>query len=182
MAAVTHVDVTRPPSRGGSGMRRALRDHLGSRDVARVVYGAIIGLAFVVALGQHPPSAVQAVGGIVATAIAVALAEVYSEYVGEEARERRRVGHKEVRLYLEDAAAVAFGAGFPAVFFVASAIGLFDIDLAFKLAKWTGLGLICAYGFAAARLAGLGLGRALMHMAAVGAVGVALIVVKALLH
>jgi hypothetical protein len=180
--AVTHVDVTRPPSPGGSGLRRAVHGHLGSRDVARVVYGSILGLAFVVALGQHPPSAAQAVGGIIATAVAVALAEVYSEYVGEEARERRRPGRKEVRVFFEDAAAVAFGAGFPAVFFVLSAVGLIEVDLAFKLAKWTGLGLICAYGFAAARLAGLGVGRALMHMAVVGAVGVALIVAKALLH
>src|SRR4051794_13259570 len=42
----------------GVGLRRAVDAHLGSRDVARVIYGSIIGLALVVALGQHPPSAV----------------------------------------------------------------------------------------------------------------------------
>jgi hypothetical protein len=36
-------------------MRASLEQHLGSRQVGRVVYGAIIGLALIVALESHPP-------------------------------------------------------------------------------------------------------------------------------
>jgi hypothetical protein len=46
-----------------------------------------------------------------------------------------------------DAGAVMLGAGFPAVFFIVAAAGAIDDDLAFRLAKWTGLGLICAHAF-----------------------------------
>ena len=163
-------------------LRAAIEDHLGSRDVARVIYGTIIGLALVVALDQHPPTATQATAAIVVTAIAVGLAEMYSEFVATETRERRPVGRSEVRQLATDSAAVSFGACFPAVFFVLAAFEVIGTGTAFTLAKWTGLGLICSYAFVAARLAGSGVYRSLLHSVVLGAVGGALIAVKALLH
>ena len=74
------------------------------------------------------------------------------------------------------------GASFPAVYFLLAAAGWIETATAFTLSKWTGLGLICAYGFLAARLAGSGWGRALLHAAAVGAIGGALIALKSILH
>ncbi|WP_028060638.1 hypothetical protein [Candidatus Solirubrobacter pratensis] len=161
---------------------RALEAHLGSRDVARVIYGAVLGLALVVALERHPPTAGQTLGAVIATALAVGLAEVYSEFVGTEARERRHIGRAEVRRLAAEAVPVTFGAGFPALFFLLAAAGVIELQAAFTLAKWTGLALICAYGFLASRLAGSGSGAALLHASAVGAIGGALIAVKALLH
>jgi len=163
-------------------VRAWLDAHLGSRDVARVIYGAIIGLALVVSLEIHPPTATQTIGAVLGTAIAVGLAEIYSEVIGAEARTRRPVERSHRREIAGEAAAVMAGAGFPAIFFVLAAAGAMKVDTAFTVAKWTGLGLLCAYGFAAARLSGSGRGRALMHSAAVGAVGLCLIAVKALLH
>jgi hypothetical protein len=165
-----------------SRLRDALEAHLGSRDVARVIYGAIIGLALVVALGQHPPTAVQTTAAIIATAVAVGLAEIYSEYVGVEARERRRPDRAQVRQLGIDALAVGFGASVPAVFFVLAVAGAIEIETAFQLAKWTGLGLICLYGFLAGRLAGSPVTRALAHASALGVIAGALIALKALLH
>ena len=167
---------------GPAALWRAIEAHLGSRDVARVVYGAILGLALVVALEQHPPTVGQTVGAIVATALAVGLAEMYSEFVGAEARERRHLSRSEVRALAADAGAVTFGAGFPAVFFILAAAGVVELATAFTLAKWTGLALICAYGYVAARLAGSGTGASLLHASALGMIGGALIAVKALLH
>jgi hypothetical protein len=163
-------------------LRRAIESHLGSGDVARVIYGSIIGLALVVALQEHPPAAATVASFLVGTAVAVGLAEVYSEYLGAEARTRRPVEARQVRQLLVEAAAVTFGAGFPAVFFVLAAAGVLDIDVAFRLAKWSGLGLICAYAFVAARLSGAGLARAVIHAAVLGVVGGALIALKSLLH
>lgn len=80
------------------------------------------------------------------------------------------------------ALAVAFGTAFPAVFFVLAAARTIELGTAFTLSKWTGLGLICGYGFLAARLAGAAVGRALLHAAVLGAIAGALIAFKALLH
>src|SRR5215208_6167040 len=91
-------------------VRRALAAHLESHDVSRVIYGAIIGLALVVALEAHPPTAGQAVASIAGTAIAGGLAESYSEMIGTEARTRSRVPRSRMRGIALDAGAVVFGA------------------------------------------------------------------------
>jgi hypothetical protein len=41
---------------------------------------------------------------------------------------------------------------------------------------------LCVYGFVAGRVSGAGLGGALLHAAAVGAIGGVLILLKALVH
>jgi hypothetical protein len=159
-----------------------LESHLGSRQVARVVYGAIIGLTLIVALQDHPPDAVVMAAWLLLTALTVALAEIYSDVVGTETRERRRVTRHRLAPLLEDGGAVAFGVGFPAVFFLLAAAGVIGLGTAFATAKWSGIGLIGFYGFCAARFAGAPVLRALAQAAAVAAVGGALIAVKALLH
>jgi hypothetical protein len=163
-------------------VRGAIEAHLGTRQVARVIYGAIIGMALVVALEAHPPRAGVVAVTLLATAVAVGLAELYSEVVGAETRNRRHVRRDEVGQFLDDVAAVAFGISFPAVFFALAAAGMLEVETAFTIAKWSGLGLISVYGFLAGRLAGAGLGLSLLQALAVGVIGGALIAFKALIH
>ncbi len=163
-------------------MLRVVEDHLESSQVSRVIYGAIIGLALVVALEPHPPSAGVMVGTLVGSAVAVGLAELYSEIVGAEVRTRHRVSRARVGEAMHDVAAVGFGIAFPAVFFLLSVAGLVDLAAAFELAKWSGLGLIGFYGFCAARLAGTGLLSAFAQAATVALIGGFLIGLKALIH
>jgi hypothetical protein len=163
-------------------VRTTLRTHLGSRQVARVVYGSTIGLALVVAIEAHPPATGVVVGWLLGTAVAVALAELYSEIVGVETRERHRVTRPQVVAMLDDAYAVAFGVGFPVVFFLLASFGVFGLDTAFTIAKWSGLALIGFYGYWAARFAGAPVPRALLQGAVVALIGAALIALKALLH
>ncbi|MGK5113919.1 MULTISPECIES: hypothetical protein [unclassified Geodermatophilus] len=163
-------------------MRVSLEQHLGSRQVGRVVYGSIIGLALVVAIESHPPKPWVMAVWLVGTALAVGLAEVYSEVVGTETRTRRPVTRRQVGHMAEDAVAVGFGVAFPAVFFLLAALGLFDVDAAFTVAKWTGLGLIGFYGYWAARFAGSAPHQALLKGAVVALIGAGLIALKALVH
>ena len=163
-------------------LRARIDDHLASRDVARVIYGAIVGLALILALGRHPPSAGATAGLVAGTAIAVGLAELYSEVISRETSTRRPVTRADVWALLDEAAAVVLGAGFPTIFFIVAAVGLIELETAFTLAKWSGLGLICGYAFFAARLAGSSVGRAILHMAVLGAIAGALIALKAVVH
>ena len=163
-------------------MRTSLERHLGSRQVARTVYGAIVGLTLVVVLHTHPPAAGVTVLWLLGTAVTVALAEVYSEVVGVETSQRHGVTRRQLAHMLDDAVAVAFGVACPAVFFVLAWLDLLEVETAFRVATWSGLGLIGFYGFWAARFAGAGMPRALAHGAAVAAVGLVVIGLKAVLH
>jgi hypothetical protein len=171
---------------GAVGRNRSLRggiqEHLGSRQVSRVIYGSIIGLAIVLALDAHPPSTGVVIASLFATALATGLAELYSEIIGTETRTRRRIQRAQVLHMLDASVAVAFGISFPSVFFLFAALGAIEQDTAFTLARWSGLGLIGGYGFFAARFAGAGLGRALLHAVAVAAVAGSLIAIKAIIH
>jgi VIT1/CCC1 family predicted Fe2+/Mn2+ transporter len=159
-----------------------LRAHLGSGQVSRVVYGSIIGLALVLALEAHPPALRFIIGSIWATAIAVAFAEFYSEWVGRATREGLGVESEPWRVSAADAAGVAFGILFPSIFFVIAAFGWMDVDTAFNFAQWTGLALIASYGYIAARLSGASPLKATLQATTVGLMAFALIVVKSLLH
>ena len=173
-----------PPAASSLNARlgRALEQHLGSAGVARVTYGAIIGEALIVVLQGHPPSALVVVGTLLSTALAVALAELYSEVIGHQTRTRSHVERHHLAHLGGEVAAVAFGIAFPSVFFLASAAGLIDLHTAFRAAKWSGLALIGFYGFCAARLAGDKLVSALLQALAVMAIGAVLIAFKALVH
>jgi hypothetical protein len=156
--------------------------HLASQQVSRVIYGSIIGLALVVALQAHPPKPGVVVASILGTAVAVALAELYSELVGFETANRRPAARDD-RLHIEkDVGAVAFGISFPAIFFVLAAASVVDDDTAFTLAKWTGVGLIGIYGFAGGRLGGRSMLASIVQALAVALIGAALIGLKALVH
>lgn len=150
--------------------------------MSRVIYGAIIGLALVVSLEDHPPEAGVVAGFLLATALAVALAEIYSEVIGTETRTHARVEPARRWSIAKEAAAVACGIGFPAVFFVLAFADALDLDTAFTIAKWTGLGLIGVYGYFGGRLSGRSVPASILHAVAVGLIGGFLIAFKALLH
>jgi hypothetical protein len=68
------------------------------------------------------------------------------------------------------------------VFFVLAALDAISTDTAFTIARWSGLGLIGFYGYAAVRLAGARPLACVVQALAVAAIGGALIAIKALIH
>ncbi len=166
----------------GGPIRRFIFAHLASRQVSRVIYGAIIGLALIVALETHSPGVGSVIATLLGTAVAVALAELYSEVIGFEAMGRRKASRAELPHLAGDIAAVTFGVAFPTVFFVLAAVDVLDEETAFEVAKWAGLGLIGLYGFAGARLSGNSRLNSLLKATGVALIGAALIGLKALVH
>jgi hypothetical protein len=163
-------------------LRERVVTHLRSGQVSKVVYGSIIGLALVLTLEAHPPGVGTAIGTLVASGVAVALAELYSEWVGGRARASLGGPREPLAAVVEDTVAVGFGVAFPSVFFILAVVTPIDYDTAFALAKWTGLGLIAGYGYVAARLSGTTRSAAFVEATVVGVIAATLIVVKALLH
>lgn len=153
-----------------------------SQLVAKVVYGSILVLALEVALEEHPPGPKEMVGAVIGTALAITLAELYSDVVGLEIGKRRRVRRGELRTILRKVSAVGVGAVFPVLWFGLAWADVVSMDAAFTLSKWTGMGLIGFFGYAAGRLAGNGQLRSLLQATALVAVGVGIVFLKALFH
>ncbi len=146
------------------------------------MYGAIIGLTLVVAVEEHPPRAAVMAAWLGLTGVTVALAEVYSEVIGIETRERHRVTRHQFAHLLTEGWAVTLGVAFPAVFFLLAVVHVLELPTAFTLAKWSGLGLIGFYGYWAARFAGAPVPRALAQAAGIAAIGGVVIVFKSFVH
>jgi len=161
---------------------RGIEEHLGGEQVSRVVYGAIIGMALIVVLEHHPPTAGVTTATLVATALAVALAELYSDWIGHVLKHRGGFQRRDLRHIAADVSAVAVGIVFPDVFFLLATLGVLELDTAFTVAKWSGLALITLYGYAAGRLSGESRARSALQALAVTAIGIALIGFKALVH
>jgi VIT1/CCC1 family predicted Fe2+/Mn2+ transporter len=134
-------------------------------------------MALIVVLESHPPTPVVTEVTLIATGLAVALAELYSEVIGEWTKSRQMVQRHHVRHIAKDVAAVFFGIVFPGFYFIIASFGWIETTTAFTLTKWTGLALIAGYGFAAGRLSGASVKISLLHALAVGLVGIALMVV-----
>jgi hypothetical protein len=162
--------------------RAWVASHLGSRDVARVLYGTIVGIALVVALESKEHTAGENATYIFVAAVVIGLAELFSEVISLEARNRRRINRVDARPLARDAIAVVIGAGFPAVYFVLAAAGVMTVHTAFVLSRWSGLGLVIVYAFAAARLSGAGRLHSARHAATAAVVGLILVELKALVH
>jgi hypothetical protein len=159
-----------------------LESHLGSAQVSRVIYGAIIGMALVVGLQAHPPKPGLVAASLIATAFAVGLAELYSDFIATETTSRERVARAHWSHLMKDVTGVFFGIAFPAIFFVLAAFGVFEEGTAFRLAKWSGVALIFFYGYAAGRLSGRNRASALTHALLAAAIGLALIAFKAVVQ
>ncbi len=133
-------------------------------------------------LEQHPPADGVVIASLLATGVAVGLAELYSEIVGTETRTHHRIERAALAKFADDAVAVTFGVCVPAVFFVLAALDVLSTDAAFTIARWSGLGLIGFYGYAAGRLAGERRLACVLQALAVATIGGALIAIKALIH
>lgn len=157
-----------------------LERHLASRAISKVLYGSIVVLALEVALEDEHPPAPHVIASIIGTGLAVAFAELYSDVIALEINRKRRPTSVEVAEIARKVSGVAVGAAFPVVFFGLAWAGVISVERAFEASIWTGLGLVGLYGFAAARLAGNGVVRAVLQASVMLLIGVAIIFVKSL--
>ena len=164
-------------------MGTRIEDHLGSQQVARVVYGAIIGMALIVVLEHHPPSAGVTTATLFATAVAVALAELYSDWIGHVLKHRTRFppqGTDRDRQRRRARSRSGSCSRTSSSCWPRSACS--SSTRRSPSPNGPGSALITFYGYAAGRLSGESRKRAALQALAVTAIGVALIGFKALVH
>jgi len=149
---------------------------------ARAVYGSIIALAVILVLQRSGAPPREVIPAVIGSVIAASLAELYAEYISLTIRDRHHPGSKQLREELTDVAAGSVAAMLPMVPFILAAAGALELDTAYDIADWVGVGVIAGYTLLANRLAGLSFMRGLLVTGAVVAVGLSLVAVKAITH
>ena len=156
--------------------------HRVAQRAARAVYGSIIAVAVIVVLDEGGAEADEVIAAVIGSVIAATAAEQYAEYIGLVIRQRRHLDAGEVKESAVDAAAGALAALATLLPFVAVEFGLIEVDTAYELALWLGVGVIAAYALLANRLAGLSLRRNLLTTGVAVLIAASLIAIKALTH
>ena len=179
----------RPGHRTGRRLPRLLRPHLfpahGHGDghlAARGVYGAIVVLALLLAMKEHPPGPWAAAGLVAVSVLAVLAAELYAELLGLEIELGRATTRAEQRAKLHELGPITLSAEAPVLVLVLAGLGIIDEDRAFDLAVVVTIALITVDGFLARRLAGRTTAESLRSAVFLGSIGVALAVVKQISH
>ncbi len=165
----------RPHLLGGGG-------HTEGHYAARSVYGAILVLALLLTLQQHPPGPFHAALLVAGTILAVLGAEAYADLLGMEIDAGRPSTRAQRRAKLHELGVVTGAAEGPVLVLVLAGFGLLDEELAFQLAVWITIGLLFLAGFLARRLAGRSMWSSVRSGAVVGGLGVALAIFKLFVH
>ncbi len=153
-----------------------------AQRAARAVYGSIIALAVIVVLDEAAADAGAVIAAAIGSVIAAMLAEGYAEYIAGVIRERRHPNRTEIRQTAADIAAGTLAALVPLIPFVLVEFGLIELQTAYDIAPWLGIGVIGGYALLANRLAGLSHAHSALVTVAALAIGLALILIKTLTH
>lgn len=115
-------------------------------SVSRAIYGLITVLAVLQVMGAHPPSAWHGTASLFGTTLAVALADAYSDSIGEMLSEGHRLSRGSFRAIGHDVWPILTGAQLPTFVLLASALGLISVELAISLAEWVAFLMLFGFG------------------------------------
>jgi hypothetical protein len=110
------------------------------------IYGSLAVMAVIVAIEDHPPTALRAAAQLFGVTLAIAVAKAYAEIIADTLDRGRRLDAEEWREILRKISPVLFGAQAPTLVFLMSAFGLFSVETAISISKVLVLGLLFVYG------------------------------------
>jgi hypothetical protein len=166
-----------PATEGSPGLRRLA---LLTANPRGAVYGTIVATATIAATGAHQPPG-RILAATVATLLIFWLAHVYADFLDHGLRQAgfdfkvlAGIAGRELSMLAAPALSI--------LFLLLGALGLFDEDLAVRLALWNGVAQLVGWGTDIGRRRGQGWPAALLTGLVNGAFGVVIILLEVLLH
>jgi hypothetical protein len=147
-------------------------------SIPEAIYGVIAIMALIVYLEDHPPSPWSTVGTVLAGTIALAVAKTYATALFDILSKRGEARRAALLEEWRSAMPLLLYPQVTTLVFVACALGLLSLDLAFSVAEVVGSLSLFVAGQEMARRLGLPRSRRLLSGLAIGAVGVLIVSVK----
>ena len=152
--------------------------NLDGHRVSKIIYGTIIILVVILAMEDHPPSPLGTVVTILFSGLGVALAELYSDFIGTKIDKRSSLTWEDRKRITQNVSAVMIGALLPLPLIVLAWLGVFSLEFAIFLDKWLLVMVLLFYGFVAAKLSGYSNVWSLASAFGVSAVGLFVVMLK----
>lgn len=146
---------------------------------AKAVYGTILIFATLIAF-QHTEET-NAYGLALSTilaALAIVLAEIYSEILGETIRQRSKLTRAERKEIWRDSFAIISVSIWPALFFLGSKIGLWTVPVAFFIGYGYCLLILFVFSYWSSRLSGLNKPNSILRSCVLVAIGLGVVIAK----
>lgn len=165
-------------------MQKHLQKYYDSDRATKAIYGAILIFAFLI--GQEHTrhdSALPLIFSTLFAAIAIVLAEIYSELLGKTIKHKKALTKADRRELERDSLAIISVSLWPSFFFFLSFLGLYSIQSAFILSYILLISTIFAFSYWANRLSKYTKLKSFAIALAISALGLSVILIKyALTH
>ncbi len=116
--------------------------------------------------------------GTLFAAVAIVLAEVYSEILGKTIRNKRKLSRAERKEIAQDSLAIVSVSFWPSVIFLLSYLGLYSVHSAFNISYSLLLAVLFIFSYWAGRLSKFSRSGALLMAFATSAVGLVVVFAK----
>lgn len=151
-------------------------------SVSKAIYGSISVLAVLLVMEEHPPAAWRAATTLFGTALAIALAESYSETVAEILAQRKRLNAEEIRGIWRLTRPILLSANLPTLVLLLSAAGFYPVAAGLKIAEYAIYLALFAYGARVGQLLHGAWWRSLLGGLFTLAIGVLIGLIKYVFH
>ena len=149
-----------------------------ARHADRAIYVLISVMAITVALEGVETRPGRALGAVIATAVALTLAELFADRVGISIRKGRQATEEERQEEHREALTGLAVVAIPISFFVLAVLDVIELHTAFVLAQWAGFGILAIYSYVASRASGGSRMRSIVGAVGLTAIGGALILLN----
>ncbi len=159
--------------------KTSLEKYYGNDRASKVVYGSVLIFAFLAGQSHSGhDSALPIVFGTFFAAVAIVLAEVYSEILGKTIRNKRTLKKDERREVEQDSFAIISVSFWPSLIFLLSYFGLFSVHTAFNISYGLLLTVLFVFSYWASVLSGRKSSTSLFRAVITTCVGLVVIIAK----
>lgn len=159
--------------------KSTLEKYYGNDRASKVIYGTILIFAYLLTQGHDRGSeAIELVIGTFVAAVAIVLAEIYSEIIGKTIRNKKALS-KDERVEVErDSLAIISVSFWPSILFLLSYMDVWSVQTAFILSYTILLGIMFIFSYWANRLSEHSRSKAVITALIISSLGLVIVFAK----
>lgn len=159
--------------------KNIIQKYYGNDRASKVVYGTILIYAYLIS--QHYSNHFTAVSLMVGTffaALAIVIAEIYSEIIGKTIKQKKPLTKQQRSEIAQDSFAIISVSLWPSFIFLLSYLGLVTTQVAFNISYVFLITTLIVFSYWASRLSGFSVKRSVLTALIISAIGVSVVFIK----